>query len=339
MASFRNDYGVLAHPKILEAICKYGSEENTPYGHDTHSRNAAKAIRKAFGCPKSTDVHILAGGTQTNMVVISGLLRPYEAVISCDSGHINVHETGAVEGQGTKVITVPAVDGKLNATQIETVVKRHIDEHMVLPKMVYISDSTETGTIYTKEELLQIRKACDKHGLYLYIDGARIGSALTCKACDHGPELIGQVADAFYVGGTKNGLPLGEALVINNDELKPHFRHLLKNKGAMLAKGYLLGIEFEEAFRNDLYWKLARHANEMAESLRNGLTELGLEPIPSPTNQVFLRLDKDRAEAIIAEFGCERWEVGEEEETIRFVTSFATDKEDLKRLFTFLQMI
>ena len=328
---FRNDYCALAHPRILEAIGKYASEQNDAYGLDYHSKNASEAIKTIFGCPDA-EVHFLAGGTQTNLVFISKVLRHYEGVICAKTGHINVHETAAVEGSGFKLIALDGVDGKISAAQISDAVKLFVDEHMVVPRMVYISDSTETGTIYFKRELEEISAFCKDNGLYLFLDGARLGNALTAKANDVDPKDLGRLCDGFYIGGTKNGMLLGEALVINNKSLAPYFRHHIKNKGAMLAKGYLLGIQFEEAFKDGLYFELARHSNEMADLIKEGFAKLGISMLPSPTNQIFATFPKEEAEHYIRAFGCERWIEGADQTTIRFVTSFLTQKEDVEAM-------
>lgn len=334
--SFKNDYGQLAHPRILDALCRYGQETNIPYGLDVHSQHAASLIKDAFGV-HSGEVYFLAGGTQTNVVFLSYALKPYEGVIACASGHINVHETAAVEGSGHKIIVVPGHDGKVYPRDIQAVMESHLDEHMVKPRVVYISDSTEIGTIYSKEELLALKKACDAYGLYLFLDGARLGSALTCKDNDLDPKDLGSLVDAFYVGGTKNGLLLGEALVIVNDRLTKDFRHHIKNKGAMLAKGYLIGIEFEEAFKDGLYFQLAKETNKTADLLKEGLKRLGLDAPYSPTNQVFVTLPRDTALSLIEEFGCELWANDGDKTTIRFVTSFMTDEEEVDLALTKIQ--
>ena len=336
--SFKNDYSFAAHPKILEALAKFGAEENIPYGLDKHSENAARLIKETFGA-KDAKVFFLAGGTQTNLVFISSVLRHYEGVISPTSGHINVHETAAVEGSGYKVITVNGKDGKLSAEDVNQTVKLFTDEHMVKPRMVYISNSTEIGTIYHKQELTKLYKACKDNGLYLFIDGARLGSALTSLDNDIDPKDLGSLCDAFYVGGTKNGLLFGEALVIVNPELAKDFRFHIKNKGAMLAKGYVVGIQFEEAFKEGLYFELAKRTNQYAVKVREILTKHGYPLLPSPTNQVFARLDKKRAEALINEFGLEKWEEGPDYMVVRFVTSFKTEDNDIESLDHYLSQI
>ena len=335
MRLFRNDYSELAHPRIIEALARYQDEQNTPYGLDYHSLNAEKRIKDVFNSPKAK-VFFLAGGTQTNFLFISSCLKHYEGVIACDTGHINVHETAALEGQGYKIITVNNKDGKLTPSDIDQVMATYDNEHMVKPKMVYISNSTEIGTIYLKDELKALSKACKKHHLYFFIDGARLGSALTSKDNDVDPSLLGEVCDAFYVGGTKNGLLLGEALVINNVDLQENYRYHIKNKGAMLAKGYLVGIEFEEAFKDNLYFDLARHTNEMADLLKEGFKSLNLDILYSPTNQIFLTINKNHAQKLMDRYGCEKWEDKGEKMTIRFVTSFLTQKEDIEELVNYI---
>lgn len=337
MASFRNDYSFIGHPRILEALSKYQDENNVAYGLDVHSETAAKYIKDIFGVEDSS-VFFLAGGTQTNMVFISYCLKNIEAVISCDSGHINVHEAGAVESTGHKIITVKNDNGKLNAKNIEDVMGLFVDEHMVKPGLIYISNSTELGTIYHKDELLELRKVADKYGLILFIDGARLGSALTSKENDVDPKLLGSIADAFYVGGTKNGLLFGEALVIKNKILSNDFRHHIKNKGAMLAKGYVVGIQFEEAFKDGLYFELAKQTNDMADKLKEVLVNNGLDILPSPTNQIFVKTNKKLANALIEKFDLEKWSEDLDSITVRFVTSFKTTIDDIKEVDNFLKI-
>lgn len=335
MKLFRNDYSTLAHPRILEALNRFKDEQNTPYGLDTHSLNAEKRIKEVFNSQKGK-VYFLAGGTQTNVLFISSVLKHYEGAIACDSGHINVHETAALEGQGYKIIQVANKDGKLYPQDIEYVVSHYTDEHMVKPRLVYISNSTEIGTIYTKKELIALHESCKKNNLIFFIDGARLGSALTSRENDVEPSLLGEVCDAFYVGGTKNGLLLGEALVINNPALHEDYRYHIKNKGAMLAKGYLVGIEFEEAFKDSFYFDLARHTNEIADLLKDGFKKLNLDMLPSPTNQIFVTLPIEDALDLIARYGCEKWEDKGDKLTIRFVTSFDTSKEDVIEVIDYL---
>jgi len=338
MRLFRNDYSELAHPRIIEALRRYQDEQNDPYGLDYHSKNAEKKILEIFHSQKGK-VFFIAGGTQTNVLFISSCLKHYEGVIACDSGHINVHETAALEGQGYKIITVKGKDGKLYPQDIERVIRYYDNEHMVKPRMVYISNSTEIGTIYSRQELIDLYEICKQNNLIFFIDGARLGSALTSKTNDVEPALMGEVCDAFYVGGTKNGLMLGEALVINNPILQENYRYHIKNKGAMLAKGYLVGIEFEEAFKDNLYFDIAKTTNEMADYLKDGFKKLGLETLESPTNQVFLITTKDKAHKLMDRYGCEKWEDLNEKMIIRFVTSFLTKKEDIDELLSYISSL
>lgn len=333
---FRNDYSEVAHPRILEALSKYVKEQNTPYGLDYHSENAAKYIRNIFGAPHS-DVHFLGGGTQTNVILISHALKHYQGIICPDTGHINVHETAAIESRGFKIITVPNINGKISPQQIKDLLKKYNDEHMVKPGFVYISDSTEIGTIYSKKELIDLYQTCKDNNLYFYIDGARLGSALTSKENDVLPSDLGNLCDAFYIGGNKNGLFFAEALVINNPLLKKDFRYHIKNMGAMIAKGYAVGIQFEEAFKDNLYFELASKSNEMANLLKEGLSRLGVNMLPSPTNQIFVTFKNELAIKLMDTFGAELWERKDDQTTVRFVTSFSTEKKDVEELLTFLE--
>lgn len=338
MSSFRNDYSYLAHPRILKALERINEEEQITYGLDVHSDNAARLIKEYFHAPDAA-VHFVAGGTQANLVFLSGVLLSYQGIISATTGHINVHESAAIEGSGHKIFTLPGKDGKLSAEDIKTAMRLNPDEHTASLGAVYISDSTETGTIYKKDELLALRAICDEYGLYLFIDGARLGSALTSEENDVEPALIAKVADGFTVGGTKNGMMLGEALVITNKSLQKGFRNHIKNKGAMLAKGYAVGAQFEEAFKDGFYFELAKQTNDMAALLRKGFMELGLDMAPSPTNQVFVTFDRDKALKLINRFNCEMWEDKGEEMTIRFVASFRTTKEDVDEAIAFIRAI
>ena len=338
MASFRNDYSYLAHPRILKALERVENELQVAYGLDCHSKNAANYIRDVFGA-KDADVHFLAGGTQTNMVFISGALKSYQGVIAAASGHINVHESGAIEGSGHKIFTMPGTNGKISGDDIRRAMALNPDEHTVSLGLVYISNSTEIGTIYSKMELQKLRDACNEFGLLLFIDGARLGSALTSNENDVDPTLIGKIADGFTVGGTKNGMLYGEALVIVNPSLKKGFRNHIKNKGAMLAKGFVVGVQFEEAFRDGLYFELAEQTNRMADLLKEGLGGSGLSLLQSPTNQIFVTLKKEVALKIIDRYGCELWEDKGPELTIRFVTSFKTSEDDVKEAVSFIKSI
>ena len=333
---FTNDYSSLCHPRILKALANLEDEQNTAYGLDEHSLNAERLIKKTFGS-NSGKVFFIGGGTMSNLLFISYALRPYEAVISLETGHINVHETGAVEATGHKIITVKGNNGKMYPSDILGVLSSFKDEHMVKPRMVYISNSTEIGTIYSKQELLDLSKTCKDNNLYFFIDGARLGSALTSKENDVEPSLLGSICDAFYVGGAKNGLLQGEALVINNPALQSDFRYHIKNKGAMISKGFLLGVQFEEAFKDGLYFEIAKATNEVADYLKEGLKALNIKMLPSPTNQIFVILPKEKANRLIKEFSLELWEDRGEELVARIVTSFTTKKADADTLIGFVK--
>ncbi len=337
MIFLRCDYSEGAHPEVLEALIKTNMEQSVGYGEDPHCLNAAEMIKKRIG-RSDVDVHFFVGGTQTNYTSITAFLRPHEAVISPARGHICVHETGAVEARGHKIVAMPTTDAKLYADQIDEAVKYHEDEHFVKPKMVYISNTTELGTIYKKSELQEIKKRCEKYGLYLYLDGARLASALTSPENDLTIEDIAELTDAFYIGATKNGALFGEALVISNPALKSDFRWILKQSGSMLAKGRLLGVQFEALFKDNLYFDMGKHANDMALLLRDGIRAKGYKFISeSPSNQIFPIFPNELVEKLEKEVSFEReCPVGDSEYCIRFVTSWATPKEDIEKL---LEMI
>jgi len=285
MYSFRNDYSEGAHPKVLQALMDTNLVQTCGYGLDPRCMKAADLIRDLCQAPEA-DVHFLVGGTQTNQIVIASLLQPHEAVISAHTGHINVHETGAIEATGHKVCTAYSPDGKLTPELVESVVREHSGEHMVSPRMVYISDTTEIGTLYTKAELTALRECCDKNGLYLFMDGARLASALTSPENDLTLPDLARLTDVFYIGGTKNGILFGEAVVMTVPN--QHFRWHIKQRGGMLAKGRLFGVQFQALMEDGLYFENARHANELAFRLRDGIAALGYEfSIPSPSNQQF----------------------------------------------------
>lgn len=333
MYSFSNDYSEGAHPKILEALMTTNLTQHTSYGLDTHTANAARLI-KAEIQREDVDVHLIVGGTQTNLITIATALRPYQAVISTVTGHINVHETGAIEATGHKVLAMPSADGKLTPALVQQALDAHTDEHMVQPKMVYISNSTEIGTQYTKAELEALRHICDRNNLYLFLDGARMGAALTSPVNDLTLADIAGLVDVFYIGGTKNGALFGEALIICNDELKPDFRFMVKQRGAMLAKGWLLGIQFETLFQNHLFYDLAAHANEMAIVLRDAFTARGYSfASDSMTNQLFPILPDSMVERLSEHYTFNidrRWD--DSHTIIRLVTSWATTNEGVQSL-------
>ena len=328
MYSFKNDYSEGAHPRILEALAKCNLQQSEGYGEDIFTARAIKLIKEKIR-REDVDVHLLVGGTQTNLTSLSAFLRPHEAVIAANTSHVLVHETGAIEATGHKVISVDVEDGKLTRKNIETVIEEHTDEHMVKPKLVYISNSTEIGTIYKREEVEELSQVCKKHDLYLYLDGARLGSALCSKENNMKIYELAQLVDAFYIGGTKGGALMGEALIICRDALKRDFRYHIKQKGALLAKGRLLGIQFEELFKDNLYFDLATHANNMAEILKKGIEDAGYSfMINSSSNQVFPILPNNLIKELEKKYLFITWEkIDKENSAIRLVTSWATEDE------------
>ncbi len=340
MISFVNDYSQNACPEIIEAIAKTNLEGNLAYSGDYHSRIAADLIRKK--CEVDTaDVQILMGGTQANLIAFSAFLRPHEAVIAVHTGHICVHETGAIEGTGHKCLEVDGVDGKVTPQDIINVCGPQNWDHagilIVKPRMVYISQSTEVGTVYSEKELRELRRMCDEYNLLLYCDGARMASALDCS--DVSLPILAELCDAFYIGGTKNGALFGEAMVIVNPELQSDFRYIAKQKGGMLAKGWLLGLQFEILMQNDLYEKIGKHENQMAQYLKDGLLGLGFEvTVDSPSNQLFFSFPNAVLEKMCNEFS---WEVicklDELNTEIRLVTSWATRKEEIDYFLSYIK--
>ena len=328
MYSFLNDYSEGCLPQVLEALTKTNLEATPGYGTDAYCEAARAQIKARFACPDAA-VHFLVGGTQANFTAISAFLRPWEAVIAAKTAHIFVHETGAVEARGHKIYAMEAPDGKLTPELIRQAVREHqldADEHMVLPRMVYLSQSTELGTIYTKAELEAIHQTCQALSLLLYLDGARLGAALASDACDLACEDLPRLCDAFYIGGTKNGLLFGEALVLVNPALQPYFRNMIKQNGGMLAKGRLLGLQFSAILADDLWLKAAHHANAMAKRIANSLVTAGYPLFAVPvTNQVFAILPIADAKALAKDFAFELSDrYDDTHEVYRFVTSWAT---------------
>ena len=316
-------------------------EQTVGYGNDSHCANARKLIREICEAPNA-DVHFLVGGTQTNATIISSILKPYQCVICADTGHINVHETGAIEHGGHKCFALPGKDGLITASQIEKVLKTHFEddepEHCVQPGLVYISFSSEYGTIYSSTELQLISEVCHSYGIPLMIDGARMGYALMSEECDITLPELAQLADVFYLGGTKQGALFGEAVVIMNDNLKKDFRYNIKQGGGMLAKGRLLGIQFETLFTDNLYFDIARHADHEAMRIKKALQENGYPfLIESPTNQQFPILPNDLIEELSKDFLFSAWEKVDEDHTcIRICTSWATKPENVDKLIAML---
>lgn len=331
MYLFRNDYSYGAPPQVLEAVAACSGEGLIGYGSDSHCERAAALIREACACPDAA-VEFCIGGTQTNFLTLCAFLRPWEGVISAESGHINGHESGAVEATGHKILTVPPTpDGKLTPEAILPLLEVHRDPHLVKPAMVYLSQSTERGAVYTKGELTALSALCREHGLRLFLDGARLGCALTSPACDLTLADVATLTDVFYIGGTKNGALFGEALVIRDKEIQEHFFRVKKQRGAVLAKGFLLGAQFEALFTGGLYWDLARHANRMAARLQEGVKAIGLPLlVESPTNQVFVVVPDSLLPALRELAAFEVWDKPDGLHTaIRLVTCYATAEEDV----------
>lgn len=337
---FRNDYSFGAHPKVLAALAETNLEGNAGYGDDPYCGRAQDLIRDLCQCPQAK-VEFFIGGTQTNFTAIAAFLRPWEGVIAAESSHINGHESGAVEATGHKILPLPTgPDGKLTPEQLLPLLERHKDVHLVKPRLVEIADATESGMVYTKAELTALSRLCRDNGLLLFLDGARLGSALASPASDLTLPDLARLTDAFTIGGTKNGALLGEALVITDPALQPDFFRIKKQRGAVLAKGWLLGAQFEALLKDGLYFEMARHANAMAARLQAGLKALGWTLwVDSPTNQVFAVVDaaaKARLDAICAyEEWCPAQEPGHT--VIRLVTCFATAPEDVDGLLAALR--
>ena len=337
MIYFNNDYSEGCHLKILEALQKTNFEQTPGYGMDGYCAQAAQRIRQLCG-DDSLAVHFLVGGTQTNLTVIDAALRPHQGVLCAASGHIHVHETGAVEATGHKVLTLPSNDGKITAAQVRDVIRAHRSddsmEHTVQPKMVYISNPSELGTIYSKTELEALYQVCHQNGLYLFMDGARLGYGLTANGNDLTMEHIAKLCDVFYIGGTKVGALFGEAVVIKNPMLAEDFRYLIKQHGGMLAKGRLLGLQFDTLFADNLYFDIARNANLLADRLRETLQELG-HPllVEGITNQVFAILPDSLLEKLAKEISfTEQQRVDDTHRAVRFCTSWATTPEQMDAL-------
>ena len=333
--SFRNDYSSICHKKVLEKLIECQNEQNIGYGEDTHTANAKKMIQDKI--KNKSAVYFLIGGTQTNMTVISHILKPYEAVIACETGHINVHETGAIEGRGHKVLTVKGVDGKLTPELVLEVLNKHSDYHMVKPKMIYISNTTEIGSIYKLDELKALYKCAKANNLYLFLDGARLASALAASDIDY-PDYA-KYTDVFYIGGTKNGAYIGEAVVINNLDLADEFQYSIKHSGAMLAKGFVASIPYEVLMEGNLYKEIGKQENDCANYLTKELKALGYKFFSnSPTNQIFVIVSNELKEYIAKEYDFEAWEkISDNEVAIRFVTSFTTTLDICKEFIEYIK--
>ena len=339
--SFASDYMEGAHPAILQRLLDTNLLKSAGYGFDEYSASAKEKIRSACSAPDA-DIFFLAGGTQANAVMIDAILRPWQGVIAAGSAHISVHEAGAIEYGGHKVLTLKQHDGKLSDEQIEACIQEYWQdenhEHMVMPGMVYLSQPTEFGTLYSLEELKKISGVCRRHDIPLYLDGARLAYALACPENDVTLPDIASVCDAFYIGGTKCGALFGEAVVIPKHGFVPHLFTMIKQHGALLAKGRITGIQFDTLFTDDLYYKIGENAIAAAGRIRKALLEKGYElAFPSPTNQIFPVLEMDQATVLLKKAELGFWENLEKGRTIfRIATSWATTQEDVNRLIALL---
>ena len=339
--SFASDYLEGAHPAILQRLVETNLEKTPGYGEDEYSESARRRIRAACAAPEA-DVYFLVGGTQTNATVIDALLRPYQGAIAAESGHINVHESGAIELGGHKVLSLAQENGKLTAQAVERCAQGYWQddnrEHMVMPGLVYLSQPTEYGTLYSLSELEAIRAVCDRYSLSLYLDGARLAYALSCPENDVTLKSLARLCDAFYIGGTKCGALFGEAVVFPQHDRVPHFFTIVKQHGELLAKGRIAGLQFDTLFTDGLYERLGRHAVAAADRLRAALRENGYElAFPAPTNQIFLVLDEAQREALSRRVEMSFWEKRADGRTVvRLATSWATAPEDVDALITLL---
>ncbi|HKM28985.1 MAG TPA: beta-eliminating lyase-related protein [Anaerovoracaceae bacterium] len=333
MIYFRSDYSQGAHPAVMDALMKTNLEHHDGYAEDVHSEHARQMIKDLIGV-QDCDVHMMVGGTPTNIVTIASALRPYEAVVAPRTGHIYKHECGGVEASGHKIIPMDPVDGKLTPELIEKAWTEYEDDHTVIPKMAYISDSTETGNCYTKAELVALRKCCDEHDMFLYLDGARLGTALTCAKNDLTIKDIAKLTDAFYIGGTKNGMLMGEAVIILNKEMGNHYRWMIKQNCSMLAKGRLIGVQFEailEGGENSLYFALAKETNRLADMLRDGIAAAGYEfNGTSYTNEIFPIFTNEMVKKLEKDFFFYDWEEYDaDHRVIRLVTGWGSTEDDV----------
>lgn len=344
MIRFENDYAEGAHPKILQQLVATNEEQSPGYGMDEHSEKARAYIKKAI-TDEQADIHFLVGGTQTNTTVIASILRPHQGVIAATTGHIAVHETGAIEATGHKVLTFPSDDGKLTAAQVKACIEEHwqdsTHEHMVQPGIVYISHPTENGTTYSKAELTALSDVCREYGLPLFLDGARLGYGLVAQDSDLSLAEIAKLCDVFYIGGTKMGALFGEAVVIVNPAYQKDFRYMIKQRGGLLAKGRLLGIQFETLFEDQLYMDISHHAVDMAMLIRQAFIDKGFDlRYDSKTNQQFPILPNSLLATLGEKYSFSIWEAFDDYHTVvRFCTSWATKKENVDRLIEDIQQL
>lgn len=337
--SFKNDYSEGCHPNILQALVQHNLDQQAGYGEDQYSLSAKTLIKEKINNPNS-EVFLVSGGTQANLIVISAMLKPYQCAISASSGHILNNETGAIEATGHKILSIETADGKLSPSDITPILDGHRNiPHQVMPKLVYISNSTELGTIYQAKELEELSAFCKKNNLYLFMDGARLGHGLTAEISDLSLEKVAALTDVFYLGGTKNGALIGEAIVINNPAIQEDFAFNIKQKGALLAKGRLLGIQFLELMKDNLYFDLARHANQQAMKIKNALQKKGAAFLSDTyTNQIFPILNNDLIEILSENFEFYVWKkIDEESSAIRLITSWNTGDDAVDRFIEIIE--
>ena len=341
MLSFASDYVEGAHPAILQRFIETNYVKQAGYGSDEYTASAKEKIKAACDCPEA-DVWLLTGGTQTNQVVIDSLLHSYEGVVSAETGHVAAHEAGAIEFTGHKVLTIPQYGGKMAAADLAAYLAAyHADnnaEHMVRPGAVYISHPTEYGTLYTKDELKALRAVCDEYEIPLFMDGARLGYALAAPDTDVTLHDLCNLCDVFYIGGTKVGALCGEAVVFSRRKAPKHFLSIIKQHGALVAKGRLLGVQFDTLFTDDLYMNISRHAIKMADLMRSIFRERGYEFfMETTTNQIFITLPDERKAELERECVLSFWEKPDADHTVvRFATSWATREEDVRALANIL---
>ncbi len=341
MVYFDSDYMEGAHPEVLARLVETNLEHTGGYGFDHYSDEARRYIRRICDAPDAL-VQFLVGGTQTNATVIDALLRRHEGVMAAETAHINVHESGAIEHSGHKILVLPSHDGKVTAEDVERYIRTFYRddtfEHMVAPGMLYITQATEFGTIYSLAELEAISTVCHQHDIPLYLDGARLGYALASDAADFTLADIARLCDVFYIGGTKQGALFGEAVVARDPARLPHFFPLIKQHGALLAKGRIAGVQFGALFADGLYTRIARHAVLLAQKLRQAFIDRGYKmAIDSPTNQQFFVLPNDVMDRLHEQVSFQLWGPrGEQETTVRFVTGWATTEEDVDTLISLL---
>lgn len=337
MLHFENDYNEGVHPDLLRAIVSTNEDNQAGYGMDDYTAKAVTKIRQAIACPKA-QVQFLAGGTQTNQIAIDSLLKSYEGVISADTGHIATHEAGAIEFVGHKVLGLPHTNGKITAADVEVYLETFYGddnhEHMVFPGMVYITHPTEYGTLYTKSELKELANICTKYEIPLFLDGARLGYGLAAKETDVTLKDIATYCDVFYIGGTKLGAMIGEALVYTKNNMPKHFQAFVKQHGALLAKGRFIGLQFDAFFTDDLYLKIGEHALNLAEQLKTLLKEKGYRfYLESPTNQQFVIIENQQLQELREVLALSFWEKYDDNHTVvRFATSWSTTQEDIDAL-------